>query len=99
MNSLKIMPKIKGLIKLNLIRDILVTVAICDQHDATRNIGQARRPSAHGNAHYHKLANPKAISRNGGSFGYAISDKSLITYRRSNASKKERLQAPEPKKS
>ena len=43
------MPRIKSLINIKLIGDILVTVAICDQRGATRIIGQARRPSAHGN--------------------------------------------------
>lgn len=62
------MPKFQILIKIKLIRDILITIAICDQYGATRTLGQARRPSAHGNARCHELAKPEAISRNGGSF-------------------------------
>ena len=53
-------------IKIKAIRDILVTVAICDQHGTTRTLGQARRPLVHGNAHWCKLAKPEVNSRNGG---------------------------------
>ena len=62
------MSRSKSLTKIKLIKDILVTVAICDQCGVTRTIGQAHRPWAHGNARYRKLAKVEAISRNWGSF-------------------------------
>lgn len=68
MNSRKFMPKFEGLIKIELIRDILITFSFCNQRRATRTLGQVRRPSAHGNTHYHELAKQEVISRNGGSF-------------------------------
>ena len=37
------MPKFQSLIKVKLIRDILVTMAICDQCGATRTLSQVRR--------------------------------------------------------
>lgn len=85
------MPKFQTLIMIKITRGILVTVAVCDQCRATRIVAQARRSSAHGNTRYQKLAKLKVISRNGGSFLYAISDKSLIAYHKANPSKKERV--------
>ena len=60
--------KFQNLIKIKLIGDILITIAICDQHGATSTLSQACKPSAHGNACYHKLVKLEAILRNGGSF-------------------------------
>lgn len=98
MNSLKIMPKFQSLTRIKAIRDILMTIAICDQHKATWTLGQARKPLVHDNICWHKLEKLEVNSRNRGSFWYAISDKVLIAYCQVNPSKKEKPQAPKHKK-
>lgn len=62
-----------------------------------KTIGQARRTSADGNMRYHKLENLEAISRKGGSFWYAISNKSLITYHRENPQRRKVHKHPDSK--
>ncbi len=88
------MSRATNLVNIKLIRGILITVAIGDQRGVTRTIGQARKPSAHGNTRYRKLENAVVISRNEVHLRYAISD-----YRRANPSNKERPQAPGLEKS
>jgi len=88
------MPKFQRLTKVELIRNTLGTVVICEQCGATRALGQARRSLAHGNVRCHETAKKVVFWRNGGGLCYAISDKHWA-----NPSEKEKPQATETGKS
>lgn len=62
------MPKFQSLTKIELIKNILKTVVICEQRRATRTLGQARRPLVHGNTHCLETTKQEVFFRNAGGF-------------------------------